>query len=149
MRTDAKISNRKVYLPRASTIGYGKYEAKRGDLIVYEEHDNDGGVHNRRMARVLGTVDAPGVCGNPPTKNHLFVLALADDGHTAYERWIDPKRVVSCQASPSKFAAWFFSDEPMRYSAADVIRLSEYGTLDDHYIDKLDARVQQLNIKRK
>jgi hypothetical protein len=148
MRNDAKISNRKVYLPNATHLGFSKYEAKRGDLIVYREHHADDS-YQLRIARVIGTVDAPALEHSSAVKNHLFVLALSNSGDTVYERWVDPANVVECITSPVKFAAWFFSDAPMQYSPADVIRLSEYGTLCEHYIDKLPETCERLKIKPK
>ena len=96
MRTDARIHNRQTKLPLASTFGFDRWIARPGDLILYVERMLDG--HEQtRMARVIGTVDAPAISlGSPAVKDHICVMTLADNGAFAYERWVDPKDVRRC-----------------------------------------------------
>ena len=101
MRTDAEIHNRQTKLPHVSTLGFDRWIARPGDLILYVERMLDGS-EQTRMARVIGTVDAPAIPdgttyeGSPAVKDHICVMALADDGAYAYERWVDPKDVRRC-----------------------------------------------------
>ena len=105
MRTDATIRHRQTKLPKlVTTIGFDRWIARPGDLILYRERlaGGDDAPSLRRIARVIGTVDAPTLPagtnyeGSPAVKNHICVMALADDGSYAYERWVDPADVVRC-----------------------------------------------------
>lgn len=146
MRTDAIIDDLSVICPNASTLGYAKLTARRGDLIRYEER-YVGGASGDRLARVIGRIAyAPALSETPAIKNFLLVLALSDSGTFCYERWIDPKDVREVNAFPAKLFAFFAA--PLKYDAQMYRRLSDYGTLSEQYIDKADDHVQEWSKER-
>lgn len=143
MRTDCKISTRKqIRCRNASRLGYDKHKASVGDIIVYREYHTDGS-YTTRIARMIGViVAAPKIDPSDAIiKDWLLVLALSDAGHTCYERWVNPDWVQQIRNPPSKFAAWFFQ-EKLPYDVHTLRRLHDYGSLDDHYIDKAHERVE-------
>ena len=141
MRKDAKYSKKAVMCPKASTIGFGRYKAKPGDLIVFSDGILDSS--GREIGRVLGRVDASGEPGCPKIVGHILVLQASRDFTSCYIRWIDPALVTYVTDSPTKFAAFFFQKE-IPYDATTLIHLDEYGTLDERYIDYAETRVREL-----
>jgi hypothetical protein len=127
---DATIDHRQVRLPNASHLGYDKWKAQRGDVIVYREGEGT------RTGRVLGRVAyAPPEGEIGAITDHLYVLALSDDLSHAYIRWVDPADVVQCTPCTPDRAAWlalFFAADLPR----DLPDLCAYGIhadlSDDH-----------------
>lgn len=112
-----QYDNRATYLPDATKLGYAKYQAKAGDLLILK----DGS-----LARVIGRIaehDAmpakEGPDGWPAegTKAHAGNLLVCQVGSSftfGMERWISPSEVAACYAPEraARFLAWFFSATP-------------------------------------
>lgn len=130
----AKYSAKKVYLPEASTLGYGLYYAKPGNWLTW----NDG--QERRNGRVLGRIECAAYeigLGTEDCKGWIAVMQLADDMTHAYVRWVNPKWVEICyEAPPVNLMAWITGEDwPKR--AADVPRLlamAHFGSCSESYI---------------
>jgi hypothetical protein len=141
-----ELSDRAVRCPDAldhdRQSRYG-VKAKTGMWITYRDLDADGRSFHYRSGRVLGRVDAPYV---PDAKypcekidGYVSVLALSDDLHYAYIRWIKPENVAIVSATPpAKLLTWITGPLP---SADMVHKLSAYGTLSERYIDGVDHHV--------
>ena len=134
-----------VYCPNANTLGFGKYAASRGDLIVYRENHADGS-YTLRMARVLALATHDG-CGVRYTKTgprggvkpapRLLVLAANDTMTHAWERIVDPEDVTEIRAPNVEnrtFAAWFVAGALP--ATESVLHASRYGALSAHYFTK-------------
>ena len=102
----------------SSTWGYGKWRCSPGDFITYKEPLTDGSV-NLRAARVIGRITE---CDNdgPSGVGMLCVLAINEDLHFGYERWVDPKDVTGCMDAKhaGAFLTWLiwklFKRKPKR-----------------------------------
>lgn len=95
-----------------SALGYDRYTARAGDFILYKESYTDGS-SSRRQARVLGVItkcDQDGASG----VDLLLVLAFTDDLSYGYERWVEPKDVLSCKGPEHAraFLSWIVGAEP-------------------------------------
>lgn len=143
MRTDCKISTRKkIHCVNATSIGFGKYMAEVGDLIVYKEHYNDDS-YGMRTARMIGSVTAPKVDpADAVIKDWLLVLTLSDDCHTCFERWVNPIHVVEVTNPPTQMVAWFFQ-EKLPYDVNTLRRLNVHGSLTNSYIENAEDVVQR------
>ena len=101
--------NVKIILPNASYLGYDKYFASPGDLILYKEY-HMGETHSLRLARVIGRIKK---CDNDGAdcKGFILVSALDDTLDFSYERWVDPKDVSRCVSidKSKEFIGWFLS----------------------------------------
>lgn len=113
IRTDCTIDTRQVYLPNASTLGFGKYQARFGDFVWYREHYTDGS-YSTVLGRVLGRVAYAPPCGETPAiEGYLLVAQLGHNATHVYERWIDPADVTECQRfadfhESADCRRWFF-----------------------------------------
>jgi hypothetical protein len=87
MRTDFKLDNKAVHLPNASTLGFGKYRAKRGDFIGFTM---PGGTFY--WGRVIGRVNTFGLS---PVHGHIMAACLSSHG-AIMVRWVEPKDVTLC-----------------------------------------------------
>lgn len=87
MRNDFKLDNRKVFLPKASTLGFGKSWAKQGNWISTAQN---------QMGRVLGRIVTS------DKKTFLYCFMLSQDGDCIMVRWIDPVHVLTCVEGPPK-----------------------------------------------
>lgn len=135
MRTDATYDRKQVSCPNASTLGYGKYKAQTGDLIVYREHYTNG-TDDARLARVIGRVDyAPALDGDrEPTRNRLVVLAMATMPSFCFERWINPEDVIEILAIDGepgdkirRLMEWFLSPDLPRHSMEELLQWQRSG----------------------
>ena len=109
MSRDAKIAPRKATrLPRAMTLGHGRWKARPGDWIVYFRSDG-----SRAFARVIGQIESCDTDG-PDCTGWLQVVAVSDNGSFGYERWINPADVIECldPARVRTFLAWMLSATP-------------------------------------
>lgn len=136
MRTDVTIDGRYIPCPNATRLGFCKWRAQVGDLIVYDECGD-----HLRMARVLGRIAyAPALEGDKgPIKGWALVMALSEDGSLAYERWVDPAKIKIVIESPAKFAAFFFAPK-LPYDAHTMRRLMEHGTMSEQYVEHAAER---------
>jgi hypothetical protein len=130
----AEYSERKVHLPNASAIGYGKNFAERGDIVSFA-YDDDG--RERHIGRVLGRVDAPGDGpAVPPVEEWLAVLTLNDTASSACIRWIHPLLVYECRSASTALAAFFFQPTESLPSLPAIHKLDALGSLSESYIAK-------------
>ena len=117
-RADCTRDNNLVYLPNASTLGFGLYKAKRGNWVQWEM---DGYHH---VGRVIGRVVCEG-------KVYIEVAKAALDFSSAYVRWIDPAMVRECRENPPRRVFEFFAattwDNP-----EDIHAALAYGVSDLH-----------------
>lgn len=130
----ATVSDVGVYLPNASTIGFAKSTAKRGDLLVW-----DG-----RLVRSLGrieSVESPDANRWRALTGKILGLTLADSGTFAYIRVLDPADVTECNTVPSDFASFFFS--PTLPTPDLTVWLADYGTLSHDHIRGIQERIRQ------
>jgi hypothetical protein len=118
MRKDVKIDRYAVKCRSANTLGYGKWKAEVGDIIVFEEN----GEH--AVGRMAGRVhSAPAlISGEKPIKDYILVIALNDALTFSMERWINPADVISIH-NPNhvdrkivEFMAFFLSPEFKDYT---------------------------------
>ena len=116
-RTDCTRDNRAVRLPNASTLGFGRWKAKRGNWVMYEI-DN---------AHFVGRVISRVVCEG---KEYVEVAQATLSFSSAHVRWIDPAAIRECRAAPpSKVFAFFAGD----WSDPETIHAAlAYGVSDLH-----------------
>ena len=89
MRTDARIDRKQVACPNASHLGFDKYKAQFGDIVVFNESDKS------KVGRVIGRIDyAPALGETPAIRNYLVVAALTEDLTHVSERWVNPEDVT-------------------------------------------------------
>lgn len=125
-----KLYKRKVKLPHVNTLGFNKWIASPGDWLTYKEHHADDS-YTVRMARYVGIVHAPAQGPDvPAVKGKLCVIALSDDAHCCYERWIDRADVQSVCSPMPRFLAYFASADP-----EELIKASEYGSASASHTD--------------
>jgi len=131
MRQDAIIDRKQVICSNATTIGYGKWRAQTGDLLLYRESEN-----SLRLARVIGRVKyAPALDGDKgPACNRIMVLALGNIPSHAFERWIDPKDVLEVISLATEHGdrirqllQWFLSPELTKYSPEELSDWAKSG----------------------
>jgi hypothetical protein len=126
MRTDCIIDKCQVRCPNASHLGYDKWKAQVGDLVLYSEGTQ------RKVARMIGRITyAPELeSSDKPIKNWILGIALTGEllEHT-YERWIDPKSVIRVESIREQRAVleYFLSDEMLRAPIDEVRKCSEDG----------------------
>lgn len=144
-----ELSDRAVPCPNAldhdRQSRYG-VKAKTGMWITYCER-HAGGDFQYRSGRMLGRVTAGAVDGKYPSEaidGWLSVLALADDMHFAYIRWVKPEDVaVVMQNPPAKLLAWITGPIP---DATIVHKLSAYGTLTERYVENVPHHVDAFKL---
>ena len=140
-KADLQIDRKLVICPNASTLGYGKWKAQLGDIIVYQESTYEAkdlstkvNPHNHtRVARVIGRVAyaPPLESDEKPIRNYLLVSALSEDLTFAMERWVNPEDVIRIYnpevTKTQNFLAFFFSPEMPTYSADELRQWSISG----------------------
>lgn len=134
MRTDVTTSKKQSeYLANASTLGYGKYKAQFGDIVIYRENEN-----TVRVARVAGRIEhCPKLDDDPNMKGWLIVVALGMNLTHTMERWINPDDVIECfNPSPDKFGgrdiiallSFFFGEDFKKHSTDELRQWANAGT---------------------
>lgn len=135
------IAGKGVYLPNASTLGFSRHMARKGDVIVYRENYTDGS-YGKRLARVLELVTHPhdgpefrkatGRGQQTRKAPKLRVMAFDDMISHAYERWVDVDDVIDCrEPADPKFLVWALTG-PVG-NPTDIVKASEHGSLTDRY----------------
>lgn len=111
MRNDVTIDRKQTgYLPNTSTLGYGKYKAQFGDVVLFTE------ANHVRIGRVIGRIkSAPRIGNDPDLRGHLVVLTLGQNLTHAFERWVAPEDVIEC-----------FNPEPDKFGGRDVRKLLDF-----------------------
>jgi hypothetical protein len=140
-------SNRSVGLPNASVAFDSNGTAKRGAWFEYRER-YEGGTEGRRLARMIGTVDATGEDGLPPVRNWIVALAVSDRGSFAYLRWIDPRDVTwSTREPPGAMLAWIAQPTATLPSLKACLRLDAYGSLSQRFVREVGLRLRDWGIR--
>ena len=99
-RTDCTRDNIAVRLPNAaSTLGFGKWKAKRGDWIRYEVGDN-----HHFCGRVISRVTCEG-------QTYIEIAGASGSFSSAYVHWIKPAQVRECRKAPPKTVFDFFAGD--------------------------------------
>jgi hypothetical protein len=136
-RRGATYTDKPIFCKNASTIGFGKYSASRGDMVEYYYELNDGS-REYHWGRMLSRVDSPELSKEiPKVKEHLCVVEFAWGGQIGFVRWVNPDHVTTIYAPPKAFPAWFF--QPELPPIADVLAADRHGSLTEHYIDRWTA----------
>lgn len=131
----AKYSAKKVYLSRASRIGFGLTHAKPGNWVRFVSH-NYNGSRNSHVGRVIGRIDETDRDGEN-CAGHLAVMQLSDDATHAYVRWVDPAHVLDCYEKPPRALLQWITGDDWPKSGTDAPRLiamAEHGTCSETYI---------------
>jgi hypothetical protein len=131
MASRYKPIRKPIYAPNASASGYGKYEVKDGDYIIY---------HTRgcpTIGRVLAQATHDGQ-GNKYATPVLLVLQASDNMTFGYIRHISIEDVSQIyrrgEGMNGDFAEWFFKgDLP---SVQEVERAVDFGAMSDNYIGR-------------
>lgn len=97
-RQDCTRDNVAIFLPSASTLGFGRFKAKRGNWVMYEI-DN-----HHFVGRVIGRVVCEGIA-------YVEVAQASQDFSHAYVRWIKPSDVRECRENPPRSVFEFFAGE--------------------------------------
>jgi hypothetical protein len=143
MRTDATIDKRQVRCPNASHIGYSKWKAQVGDLIVWREGDL------KRIGRMIGRVHyAPALTGDrAPIRDYILVVGIGDMLQHTFERWVNPRDVERVEKirDQGEVLAYFLSADLVKAPIDEIRRCMEYGsnTL-ARYRDVMAKRKQDL-----
>jgi hypothetical protein len=127
VRIDAFIDRKQMRCPNASTIGYGKWKAQTGDIVVYRA--NEG---MTQVGRVIGRIThAPALDGDKsPTRNYLLLAVLNSSLTFVMERWINPEDVIEVfepREDVAKMLAFFFSPEFTKESVDTLRRWTGSG----------------------
>ena len=132
---EVTIDEKAVYLPKASTSGFGKYMAKPGHLITYTQErcllGESTTIHVTDTGRVIGRIMEVHY-GCTITPGHLLVLQISDNMHHSFFRVIDPSDVTSCIEMPSKHLSWFAGPMPKPETLASMVC---YGSTSESYIE--------------
>lgn len=132
MRTDVTIDRKQVRCPHASTLGYGQWIARTGDLVCWQQPLTDSS-SEPCTGRVIGRIAYAPPCGETPAiRGWLLVLALSPCLTHAFERWVNPEWVTEVYRVTPDVAAWltsFFSPALIKRSADDLRRAAEYGAM--------------------
>ena len=97
MRSDARFSKKRVYLPNSSNIGFSRLYAKPGDFVIWKEREGQ-----ERQGRVVATVDVQYAItdnGMAPIKGWLMIMVLSDTHSDLWVRWVPPDEITACYLS--------------------------------------------------
>ena len=153
MRTDAQIDRKQVYLPNASTLGFGKWKAQHGDVVLYTQNDQNC------IGRVAGRVHyAPSLEPNEkPIKDYLLVIQLGSRLDFSYERWVNPADVTECFDPHNEYCriqevlAFMFSKDFKKESVETLRRFAgEWSTPAKmrEWQSKRDADIKEYNSRK-
>lgn len=147
-----RVSGGKVYIPNATTLGYGKYNAEPGDFLSWRDPLQNGDRSDMRYGRVLGRVsshDATSLGARKDFTGHIAVLWFHSNFAHASMRMVDPEHVVECydpNAGKSNLGKFLNFMVSVDINPANIKRLMEaerYGSLDAHYVNNAIARVEE------
>jgi hypothetical protein len=97
-RPDCLRDNVRVFLPFATTLGYAKQHARRGDWLTCK------GPEHVQYARVVGRVRCEG-------KTYIEAVMLYGAGMSPILRWIAPEDVRECREIPPREVMAFMFGE--------------------------------------
>jgi hypothetical protein len=96
IRRKIKVSRKKVAkLLNATSIGYGQWKARPGDIIVFKEWYTNN-EYRYRLARLIGVITESDVVEGHSAAGELSVLSINDSIHYGYERFVKCEDVVEC-----------------------------------------------------
>lgn len=112
-RTGYTIHAKTTRLPNTSHLGYDKWKASRGDLVKSE----------RGFGVVLGTVEGE-------RKKYLLVVQFDECLTHAFELWLKPEEIQTCQANAIECVpAWAADPDFWKLPADMILNLLNYGTV--------------------
>lgn len=154
MRNDARIDRKYVACPNASTLGYGKWKAQTGDIVVYRQatyeakdlKEMTNPYYSSRVGRVIGRIaHAPNLDEYGKTiRNYLLIVGLSEDLTAAMERWVNPVDVTRVydprETNTQALISFFFSPE-MPKEPVNILRqwsTSGFSTVQEYreYLSK-------------
>lgn len=142
MRTDTKIDRYSVKCHKASTLGYGKWIAEVGDIIIFRETSYNvedlktqaNPYHHEVIGRMAGRIHyAPALRETPEIKDYLLVVALYPALPCTAERWVAPDEVIRIYDPNHKdrkieeLMAFFFSAEFKSFDANQLRQWASSG----------------------
>lgn len=125
MRTDAIIDKKQVRCPNASTLGYGKWKAQVGDIVLFQE-----GERRTRVGRMIGRVHYAPTCGETPAiRDYLLLICLGDMLSWTCERWVNPADVLEVQSprDQEEVLDYFLSDAMLKAPIDEVRETATEG----------------------
>lgn len=112
MRYDAIIDKYAVKCPNTTMLGYNKWKAEFGDIVIWNCTSE-----KNVISRVIGRVHyAPATPDSPEINDYILGATLSKDLTFVYERWINPIDVVQvydpvrCGTDMVKRMAFFFGE---------------------------------------
>jgi len=123
MRTDARMDRKQVKLPCASTLGFDKWKAQFGDMVMFREG------HNLELGRIISRINYAPVIGDdsPAIRGWLCVAVFSQDMSFIMERWINPETIERCYTPrPQQIAlmSFMFGEE---FKKHDTYTLREWA----------------------
>lgn len=123
-----KVAPRRAskYLPNATHLGYSKYKASPGDMIVFRVERSAGESPDRMIGRVIGVIDETDRDGTDYTgKGALLVIAVSRNASFGMEMWVDLEDIEECTSPKhaAHFLNWFLNATPkdlMAYRNEDL-----------------------------
>jgi hypothetical protein len=97
MRTDVIIDKKQVVCRNTSTLGFSKWKAQVGNLLLFKE---GGRIVTGRM---IGRIQH-GYFDGKSLKNHLVVICISPRLDWTFERWVDPNDVTEIYDLNSEYA---------------------------------------------
>jgi len=146
MRTDATIDRGQVLCRNADRTGYGKVDAKLGDLIWWRTgHQGD-----LQVGRMVGRVrHAPALDGDKgPIERYILVGRLSSDMTYVSEFWVNPEDVTKVEEIRNQTSTlrWFLSDHMVAEPIGIVRRcLSEMWSSWDAFMDYLNKKGESIH----
>jgi hypothetical protein len=132
-----KLDDRRVICPNAELLCGGTRALKRGMFFTY---NSNGGQH---MARSLGHVTAPPDGPDVPAFDGIFAMVLSADASFVFIRWVEAFEVTRIQPEPPHRVAAFFFKPTLPYPAETMVRLIDYGTCCERFIDAAPMRAAE------
>lgn len=129
-----ELDNTQVRAPNASHLGFDKWRVKRGDLFSYTDQGHD------YIARSLGCIKWCDRDGED-CRGWICALVLGQCAEHAYIRWVNPQRITRIIDVPTKLAAFFFAKE-LPATVEMLLKLADYGTLSEQFIDNVEHHVK-------
>lgn len=131
-----KLDNRRVVCPRAELLAGGTRILKHGMFFTFQYEDGS----QRFLARSLGHVTA-GPDGDASAFDGIMAMVLSEDASFVFIRWVSPEQVTRIDENPPHKLAAFFFAPTLPYSSATIVRLIDYGTVCERFIEGAAVRV--------
>lgn len=125
------LDNKQVIAPKASLLGAGTRIVKRNSFFTFCPW-KDSGI--TLLARSLGRIATVEPDGLEDCVGYVAALVFSEHGQSCYLRWVAPDSIMEVFDAPTKIAAFFFAAE-LPGTPEEILRLYEYGSLSERYID--------------